>query len=114
MESGVLQIRVVLVRPEPVDLVVRDAPAEHVARGSSALLDGVLPMLHSDPAIEDRVIVIRDVTRGVNAADVGLAVLVDDNAVVHVNAAAFEHVHRRLDADAHDDEVALETQACLW
>ena len=42
------------------------------------------------------------------------AVLVDDDAVVHVNAAAFEHLHRRLDADAHDDEVALETQARLW
>ena len=42
-----------------------DALAEHVACGSGALLDGVLPMFHSDSAIEDRVIVIRDVTRGV-------------------------------------------------
>ena len=68
-------------------------------------------MFHSDPAIEDRVIVIRDVTRGVHAADVRLAVLVDDNAVVHVNTAAFEELHCRLDPDAHDDEVAFETQA---
>ena len=74
VKSGVLQVRVVLVRPEPVDLVVRDVLAEHVACSSGALLDGVLPMFHSDPAIEDRVIVIRDVTCGVHAADVRLAV----------------------------------------
>jgi hypothetical protein len=37
VESGVLQIRIVLVRPELVDLVVRDGPAEHVARRSRAL-----------------------------------------------------------------------------
>ena len=90
-----------------------DAPAEHVARGSRALLDGVLPVLHSHLAIEDWMIVIRDVTGGVNTADVGLAILVDDDAVVQVDTATFEHLHRWLDADANDDEVALETQACL-
>jgi hypothetical protein len=64
-------------------------------------------VFHSDPPIEDRVIVIRDITRGVNAVDIGLAVLVNDHAVVHDNAAVFEHVGRWLDADTHDDKVAL-------
>jgi hypothetical protein len=62
VESGVLQVRVVLVRPEPMDLVVRDALAKHVARGSGALLDSVLPVLHSDVATDDGMIVIRNVT----------------------------------------------------
>src|SRR6185436_5201747 len=97
VESGVLQVRVLLVRPEPVDVVVRDALAEHITGGGGALLDGVLPVFHQNLAIEDRVIVIRDVTRGVNTAHVRLAVLVDDNAIVHMNTAASKHLHRRLD-----------------
>src|SRR5206468_3461497 len=83
--------------------VVRDALSQHVARSSSALLDGVLPMFDPDPAIEDWVIVIRDVTGGVNAADVGLAILVDDHAVVELNAAVSERFDRRLDPHAYDD-----------
>src|SRR4029079_942868 len=44
VESGVLQVRVVLVGPEPMDLVVRDALAEHVTCRRRALLVGVLPI----------------------------------------------------------------------
>ena len=113
MESRVLQVRVVLVRPEPVDFVIRHMLAEHVAGGSSALFDGVLPMFDSDLAVEDGVMVIRHVTSSINAADVCLAICVDDYAVVDVNAAAFEHFHGWLDADAGNDEIAVKTQTCL-
>jgi len=56
VESGVLQVRVVLVRPKPVDVVVCHSFAEHIACGSSALLDGVLPMFDPDPAVEARML----------------------------------------------------------
>ena len=65
VEPHVLQVRIVLIRPEPVNLVVRDALAKHVARGCGALFDGVLPVLYPNVATEDRVMVIRDVTGGV-------------------------------------------------
>src|SRR4029079_14874772 len=52
MESGILQVRIVLIRPEPGNLVVAHALAKHVARGSGALLDGVLPMLDADVPTE--------------------------------------------------------------
>src|SRR6185503_1427914 len=38
VESGVLEVRIVLIGPEPVNLIVRDLFAKHVARGSGALL----------------------------------------------------------------------------
>src|SRR5688572_19129723 len=47
VKTSVLEIRIVLVRPEPVNRVVRHILPQHVARGSSALLDGVVPVLHS-------------------------------------------------------------------
>src|SRR5687768_1842465 len=108
--TRVLQVRVVLVRPEPVDLIVRDSPAEHVARGSGALLDRVMPVLHADLPLEYGVIVIRDVAGRVNARDAGLAILVDDHPVVHLNASAVEDVHDGLDADPRHHEVALQAQ----
>src|SRR5207247_1647600 len=73
--------------------------------------DGVLPMFDPDPAIKDWVIVIRDVTSGVNTADVGLTILVDEYAVVELNAAVSERFDRRLDTDAYDGKVAFEPQA---
>jgi hypothetical protein len=93
-----------------VDLVVGDKLAEHAARRRRALLDGVLPVLHSHLPIKDRMVVIRDITCSIDTADVGAAVLVNDNPVVEVNAAIAQHVHHWLDADPHDDEIALKAQ----
>src|SRR6185503_219186 len=84
-----------------------------VAGGSGALLDGVLPMFDSDLAVEDRVMVIRHITSSINAADVCLAICIDDYAIVGVNAAALEHFHGRFDADAGNHEIAVKTQTCL-
>jgi hypothetical protein len=101
------EVRVVLISPEPLDLVVHDALAQHIAGGSSAFLDGVLPMFHSDPTIENRV--VRYVTCGVNAVDVRLAVFNYEDSVVHVNAASIlmgarvvERVVRAPDIDQSD------------
>jgi len=100
VKSSVLQVRVVLVRPESVHLVVRDALAEHVACGSGALRNGVVPVLHSHLPIEDWMIVIRDVTGGINTADVGAAVLVNDNPVVQLNTAVSQRLDGWLDASS--------------
>jgi hypothetical protein len=85
--------------------------AEHVARGSGALLDGVLPMLDTDVATEEGLIVIRDVSCGIDTNHVRLTVFVDDYAVIDPDAAICQRVDRRLDADAGDDEIALEALA---
>ena len=64
----------------------RHVSAKHVARGSGALLDGVLPMLGTDVATEKGLVVIRDVPRGVHAAHASLAVFIDDDAVIDPDA----------------------------
>ena len=114
LESCVLQIGFVLVGPEPVDLLVGDRSAKHVASGNFALFERIVPVLDSHLPIEDRMIVIRDVTSGKNAADVGPAVLVNDDTVVHQeDVVTLEHLHGWLDADADDHEVTFQSQPTL-
>ena len=52
MESGVLEVDVVLIRPEPVDRVVRVSFAEHAPGGGRTLLHRVLPVLDSHSFLE--------------------------------------------------------------
>ena len=87
--------------------------AKHVACGSGALLDRVLPVLNADVPAECRLIMIRDISSGVHAADVRLAILVNDNAVVHMNSATCEYVDCRFDTDANDDKVAVKALAAF-
>src|SRR5688500_17079193 len=108
--SGVLQVDVVLIRPEPVDFVVPSTLSQYVACGDCCLSDRVLPMLHSDSPIEYRVIMIRDVAGGVNIIDARLAVLVDHYAILDPDPAAFEQVDDRLDADPDDSEIAFDSR----
>ena len=70
-------------------------------------------MLDANTPLEDRVIVIRDVTCGKDPLDIRAAVLIDDDAVVDGNAAAIEEVHDWFDADACNDEIAFQTDASL-
>ena len=103
-----LKVRIVLDQTRTSESGRTRALAKHVVRGCDALFDGVLPVLYPNVATEDRVVVIRDVTGGVNTANVRLAILVDDNAIVHVDATASEDLQRRFDADADDGEIAVE------
>ena len=82
MKSCVLKVGIVLVRPEPRNLVVGNMLAKHVACCSGALLDSVLPVLKADVTTEGRLIMIRDISSGVHAPDVRLAIFINNNAIV--------------------------------
>src|SRR5439155_20713795 len=82
VESRVLDVRVELIGPEPVDLVVGLAPAEHAPGGRGPLLHAVLPVLDAHLTAAHGVIVIGDVARGENAGHIGPALVVDDDSVV--------------------------------
>src|SRR5690606_3451823 len=108
MMPGVLEVLVVLIRPEPVDRAVGLARADHAPRRSSALLHSVLPVLDTHPPPEHRVPVVRHIAGSVDIVHVRSAVLVDKNAVVYRDAAAVQEIHDRFDADTDNGKVAGE------
>ena len=57
---------------------------------------------------EQRVVEARDVADGPHVLDAGLEALVDDHAVVELEAAALEPARDRCDADADDRELGLD------
>ena len=69
MRTGILQVDVVLVGPEPGHRAVRFALAEHAASRGCALLHRVLPVFDSHPLADCRVIVIGDVPGCVDNRD---------------------------------------------
>src|ERR1051326_6439016 len=109
MKACVLQVGIVLIRPEPRDVVVHDALTNHVAGRGGTMLDRVLPVLVADVAAKDRMIMIRHIACGVHTTDVGPAEFVDNYAVVQVNVATSERVDRRFHADASHHKVAIKT-----
>src|SRR5688500_10383671 len=108
MESGVLQVHVVLIRPEPRHLVVPTSVADHAARRRGALPHRVLPVFDTHPPPEYRMEVVRDVACREDAGDAGPAVLVHDDAIVQLDAAFRQAADGRLDADGSDDEIAVD------
>src|SRR5207253_7472001 len=81
-----LDVGVVLVGPEPVDLVVGVGAAQHRLGGGGALLQGVLPVLHPDVAADEGVQTVGHVAGCVDTFDAGTAVLVHDDAILEVRA----------------------------
>ena len=76
------------------------ALAKHVPGRVGALPHRVLPVLDADVPAEHRMVVIGHIAGRINSGDVGGTVLIDDYAVVDVNAAAVEKVDDRLDTNA--------------
>src|SRR5688572_6542148 len=97
MVAGVLDVCVVLIGPEPGDLVVWHALSQHVRRGSGALPHRVLPVLNANMPAEHRMIVIRHIACGIDSGDVGGAVLIHNDAVVDMDVTAIEKLHGRYD-----------------
>ena len=65
-------------------------------------------MLDAAVLAEQRVVEARDVADGPHVLDAGLEALVDDHAVVDLEAAVLEPTRRRRDADADDRELGLD------
>ena len=57
---------------------------------------------------EERVVEAGDVARGPDVLDAGLEALVDDDAVVELEAAVLQPARDRCDADADDRELGLD------
>jgi hypothetical protein len=51
-------------------------------------------MLNADPALENRVVMVGDVAGGVDALEVRAAVLVDDDAIVDLDAGSDGELRR--------------------
>src|SRR5207237_8746714 len=83
-------------------------PAGPAASSRPPLVDRVLPVLDTDQAPKDGVRVIGHVPGGVDALHVGLAVLVDHDAVLELHISACQDIGNGLDADADHDEITVE------
>src|SRR5215204_1660675 len=113
VEPGVLEVMLVLIGPEPGDLIVRLVLSQHVPGRRRSLLQGVLPVLDADVALEYGVIVVGHITSRVDPLHTRPAVLVDHDTVVDLHAGTSEHIRDRLDAQAHHNKVALDALAAL-
>jgi hypothetical protein len=80
----------------------------HVLAGHGALLEGVVVVLHPEVATEDRMVVAGHVAGREDALDRGLAVLVDQDAVVDLHPAPADELHVGLDAHADHHRLALD------
>ena len=108
VEAGILQVDVVLIRPEPVDGVVGLSVAEHAPGRGRTLLDGVLPVFHAHPLLKHRVIVIGHVACGMDVRNVRAAVLVHKDSIAGLHAASSDELGHRLDAHADNREVTID------
>ena len=80
--------------------------AEHIPGRDASLLDGVVPVLGAVPGARDRIIEIRDIARGIDPGPVGFHLLVDENAIVYINAAVAEKPDFRVNTDCNCDNIA--------
>src|SRR5438067_6167064 len=110
--ARVLELVLVLVRPEGVDIGVLRVRAVHRPRGRRPLLLGVVVMLDADAA-EQRVQVVGHVAGGEDRGDVRPAHRVNEHAVVDRDPRPLQDVHGRLDADRHDGEIAFQLASLL-
>src|SRR5829696_836054 len=108
VEPGVLEVVLVLIGPEPGDLIIGLISVQHVPGRGRTLLERVLPVLHAYPPLEHRMVVVGYVTRRVDAFHARPEILVDHDTVVDPGAGVSEEVRYRLDAEANHDEVALD------
>src|SRR6266699_3772502 len=75
VEARVLYIVVVLVRPEPMYVIVGLELAKHTTSCRPSLMDCILPVLNPDQPPEEGMEVIGHISRGINAIYIRLAVL---------------------------------------
>src|SRR5215204_4467156 len=113
VEPSVLEVEVVLIRPEPRNLIVGLALAQHASGRGRTLIQRVLPVFHADPPFEYGVVVVGHVTRRVDPLHACTTVLIDHDAVVDLRAGAGEELRNWLDAEAYHSEVALDTATAL-
>src|SRR5688500_3973534 len=109
MKARVLEVVLILIGPEPMDLVVDRRLPHHVAGGGSTLVERVVPVLNPHPLSKHRMVMIRDVSGREDAVNICSAVLVDKDAIVDSDPGICDDVGDRLDANARHREVAIDT-----
>src|ERR687890_1170368 len=90
VEAGVLQAILVLIGPEPGNLVVRLVLTQHVPGRRRSLLQRVLPVLDADVTLEHGMVVIGYITRRVDPLHTRTAVPVDQDAIACVHTGTGE------------------------
>src|ERR671911_2030254 len=90
VEPGVLEVMLVLIGPEPRNLVVGLAITHHIPGRRRSLLQRVLPVLDADVTLEHGMVVIGYITRRIDPLHTRTAVLVDQDAVVYLHTGAGE------------------------
>src|ERR1700730_10299031 len=81
--------------------------AEHRPRCSASLALAVVVVLHAQPP-ENRMKMVRNIPCRVHVGCAGAAAFVDEESVVGSDTAPARKVVRRIEADAHDGEVAFQ------
>ncbi len=95
------------------DFVVRHALAKHVAGRGASLPDGVVPVFDAALAAEDGIEEVGHVAGGKDSGLIRLQEAIDDDAVVHGDAAALQKAGFRYHAGADDHHVAGNGPAAL-
>src|SRR6266568_2925221 len=103
--AGILELVLVLVRPEAMDVVIRSSRAQHRSRRGGTLFLSVVVVLDSDPA-EDRVKMVRDIAGRVDVGGAGPAQFVDQNTVILRNRLPRKSRDHGLNPDTSHSEVA--------
>jgi hypothetical protein len=113
VETGVLEVVIVLIGPEPMDLVVNRGSPHHVARRGRTLVERVVPVLYPHHLSEDGMVMIRDVSGGEDAVDIRAAVFVDHDPVVDFDPGTCDDLGDWLDANADHREIAIDPPVSL-
>ena len=87
--AQVLDVEVVLVRPEVEGGGVGLGGTEHGLGGGSALVESVVPVFNTEPVAETRVVPVGDVSGSIDVGVGCLTELVDEDAAIYFKSGGF-------------------------
>src|SRR3984885_10063445 len=99
------ELQIVLIGPEPRDLVVRDGAAEHAERGARALFEGVVDGLEPHAPRIMRTRMQAAIAGGEDSRVGGAAELIDRDAIGAVKAGGTGQLIGGRNADANDHKI---------
>src|SRR5690348_2078304 len=106
--AGALKLVLILIRPEPRDLIVSTSLADHVRGRGRCLTNGILDGFQAQPTRERGVPVSGAIAGREYVGVRGPAVRVDDDAVVAVQPRIPGELHIRFRADADESDMSFD------
>ncbi len=87
--------------------------AKHAPGGGRTLLHRVLPVLDSHSFLKHRMVVIGHVAGGIDARDIGCTILIHQDPVADLHAAAAGEVDDGFDPHSDDCEITIDPTTAL-